>query len=196
MTGIRVVGLDLSLTSTGVSDGRSHHAFQTTNERSIEARLDEQTQNAIGFVLAPSPWMDGHHVGMRADVVLIEGSSYGSRGPGHEELAALRYMVRVRLHRLFIPFAIVPPTTLKLYTAGDGKATKPEMVKAIQDRHGVDLTVHKVKDGRYDMADAYALAALGYARIGQPLPTTGPVPDAPASDIWPLFVPLRRKDLS
>ena len=50
------------------------------------------------------------------------------------------------------------------------------MQQAVLDRHKVDFAGVKVKDGRYDMVDAFALAAMGYARIGQPLLTFGPPP--------------------
>lgn len=192
MTQRRVVGLDLSLTSTGVSDGHTHHAFRTTPEQCIEERLDIQTQLATDFVFCQGQWAGQWDRGLlRADLVVIEGPSYGSRGPGHEELAALRYMVRTRLHKARIPFAIFPPSVLKLYTTGTGRASKHQMVAAVRERHGVDMTQYKVKDGRYDMADAYALAAMGYARIGQPLPTTGPAPDKYMKSLfWPPLLGL------
>jgi Holliday junction resolvasome RuvABC endonuclease subunit len=85
-------------------------------------------------------------------------------------------MVRFAMWQQGIPFALVPPSTLKLYTAGHGKATKAQMVRAVEARHGLDLSGVMVKDGRYDMADAFALAAMGYAWANRPLVTLGPPP--------------------
>lgn len=171
----RVVGLDLSLTSTGMSDGQSVHAVQTTPDSgSLEARMDKILCQALTFVYSPTQWTDDHPGGKMADLVVIEGASFGSRGSATDQLAGLRMIVRHRLYRRGIPFALVPPSNLKSYTTGRGNATKAEMVAALAKRHGLDLTAHKVAHGKYDMADAYALAALGYAFLKQPLSSAGP----------------------
>lgn len=157
MSGLRVVGLDLSLTSTGMSDGVETRVVQTGASEQMEARLDRITQRVWHYVVS-------------ADLVVIEGSSFGSRGPGHEELAALRLMVRTGLWKLGIPFAMVPPTTLKKYLTSHGGATKQLVVASVDARYGLDLTSFKVRDGRYDRADALGLAAMGHDHVGQPLP--------------------------
>lgn len=187
MTGpLRVVGLDLSLTSTGVSDGQSVHVFRTSADERLEARLDRLTRQCVMFVLSPTQWTDGQPEGKRADLVCIEGAAYGSKGDAVDQLAGLRLMVRTRLWRMGVPFAVIAPTSLKAYTAGNGRASKAEMVAALAERHGLDLKAHKVAHGKYDMADAYALAAMGYARIGQPLPTVGrPRLDSLLAVKWP-----------
>lgn len=175
MTGFRVVGLDLSLTSTGMSDGQSVHAVQTTPDSgSLEARMDRILCQAVTFVYSPTQWTDDQPAGKVADLVVIEGPAFKAHGTAVDQLAGLRMIVRHKLYRMGIPFAIVPPTTLKAYTCDYGKGTKAQMVQALADRHGLDLTAHKVAHGKYDMADAYALAAMGYATLAQPLPTTGP----------------------
>lgn len=162
----RVVGLDLSLTSAGMSDGRVHTAFGTGPELCIEERLDSLQRSVMRFVRG-RPY---------ADLVVIEGSAFGAKGSAVEQLAGLRYMVRHCLWMWRIPFAIVAPTCLKTYTTGSGRATKAQMVTAVRERHGIDLSTVKVKDGRYDQADGLALAAMGYAYLGRPLPTFGPPP--------------------
>lgn len=167
---LRVVGLDLSLTSTGVSDGDTHRVIQTSPHEQLEARLDRLVRGVVSFALAAPSESSRWPMAATADLAVIEGASYGSKGSGVEQLAALRLMVRHRLWRLGIPFALVAPSTLKLYVTGHGRASKPEMVKALDDRHGTALRTVKVKDGRYDMADAMALAAMGCDHVGQPLP--------------------------
>lgn len=156
----RVLGLDLSLTSTGMSDGTWSRVVQTTPADRLEVRLHEIISEIGRFADA----------GVPVRLAVIEGPAWSKvSGVGHEELSALRVMVRHRLWRLNIPYAMVPPTTLKLWTSGNGRATKPEMVAAVADRFGHDLTGIKVKDGRYDLADATALAAMGLARVGRPM---------------------------
>lgn len=171
---MRVVGLDLSLTSTGMSDGSSVLALKTGPEEPTEARMHKIVRECTSFALSPYQWSDMYREGQRADLAVIEGAAYGSKGDAVDQLAGLRWLVRVKLHALGIPFAIVPPSTLKAYTTGNGRATKQQMVDALIARHGVPLRLYKVKDGRYDMADAYALAAMGLAALEQPLPAEGP----------------------
>lgn len=185
---LRVVGLDMSLTSTGVSDGQSLHAFQTGPEDPIEHRLDHLAWNVCRFVVAPTMSGEWFAEDKAADLVVMEGPAYSrNMQTGHEELAALRYIVRVQLAKLKVPFAIVSPSALKSYTAGHGRATKQQMLAALGVRHGLDLGHVKVKDGRYDMADGYALAAMGYDRVGQPIPSQGaPAPRKPLLSVnWP-----------
>lgn len=173
---LRVVGLDLSLTSSGISDGQSAHVIQTGPDELLEARLDRLVRGVVSFVLSPTQWTDTQPQGTLADLVVIEGASYGSKGSGVEQLSALRLMVRHRLWRMAVPFALVAPPTLKLYTTGNGKATKPQMVAAVDERHMTGFASVKVKDGRDDLADAFALAAMGYDHVGQPLPAHFPAP--------------------
>lgn len=175
MSKLRVVGLDLSLTSTGMSDGQSVHAVQTAPDQgSLEARMDVILISCMSFVGSPTQWTDDHPADQMADLVVIEGAAFGARGNAVDQLAGLRMLVRHRLYRMGVPFALVPPTALKAYTTGHGSASKTQMVSALGSRHRVDLKQYKVKDGRYDMADAYALAAMGYAHLGQPLLSFGP----------------------
>lgn len=167
----RVVGLDLSLTSTGMSDGKQHWVTQTAPDRCMEARLDRLVGRARLFVGGTVQWPK------EADLVVIEAGAFSrNMQQGHEELAALRLMVRHAMWSVKVPFAMVPPSTLKLYTAGHGKATKAQMVRALAARHGLDLSDVLVKDGRYDLADAFGLAAMGYAWANRPLMTEGPPP--------------------
>jgi len=192
MSGFRVVGLDVSLTSTGMSDGQSVHAVQTAPDSgSLEARMDRIVRTCLDFVHSPTLWTD-RQPGKAADLVVIEGPAFRAHGTAVDQLAGLRMLVRVELYRRGIPFAIVSPTALKAYTTNYGKATKAQMVAALAERHGLDLTVHKVSKGKYDMADAYALAAMGYVWIGQPIAPTRGAP-APMKSLlaaqWPETVP-------
>ena len=181
---LRVVGLDLSLTSSGMSDGTTHRAVQTQPDQPLEARLERVLCEVRSFVLGRTSASD-----LEASLVVIEGGAYsrGTQSAAAEHLSGLRLLVRHMLWSEAVPFAMVAPTCLKAYTAGTGTAAKARMVKAVKDRHGIDLADVKVKDGRYDMADAAALAAMGYAWIKQPLPTAGP--PAPMASLlavkWP-----------
>jgi Holliday junction resolvasome RuvABC endonuclease subunit len=187
----RVIGLDISLTSTGVSDGQSAHAIQTSSDDRLEARMDHIVRGVVAFALSPTQWTDTMPQGRIADLAVIEAGAFsrGAQSEAAEILSALRFMVRHRLWRLGIPYAMVAPSTLKLYTTGYGKATKQQMVAAVDERHRAGLADVKVKDGRYDRADALALAAMGYDRVAWPLPPHFPAPpphrDSLDAVVWP-----------
>lgn len=146
-----VVGLDLSLTCTGVA-GASWTDRIRTKLRGDE-RLAYLEAEIVSFIRP-------------ADLVVMEGPSYGHSGPRfHEDLAGLRVLVRRYCHRHQIPYAVIPPSNLKQYTTGRGNAMKGEVRSAIADRYGV----HTEGVGRYDMADAYGALAAASDWLGQPL---------------------------
>lgn len=184
---LRVIGLDLSLTSSGMSDGQTHAVTQTSADDPLEYRLDRIVGRVTRFARGTDRW------DQEASLAVIEGGAFsrGTQSAAAEHLAGLRLMVRHAMWAREIPFAVVTPTCLKMYTTGNGKAPKTLMVQGVRDRHGIDFTGVMVKDGRYDLADALALAAMGYARIGQPLNTQGP--PAPRQSMlavkWPEHMP-------
>lgn len=159
------MGLDLSLTSTGASDGKTHQVTQTPSEDPVEYRLDRIVNRVAGFTAG-------------ADLAVIEAGAFsrGAQSGAAEILSALRYMVRHRLWTMGVPFALVSPTGLKAYTAGHGKASKGDMHAAVFNRYGLDFSFLKVREGRYDVVDAFALAAMGYHALGRPLESQGPPP--------------------
>ena len=152
---LTVVALDVSLTCTGVA-GTGWTDRIRTKLRGDE-RLTYLETEIVSFIRC-------------ADMVVMEGPSFGHSGPRfHEDLTGLRVLVRRYCHRHGIPYGVVPPSNLKLYTAGRGNATKGEVRSAIADRYGV----HTEGVGRYDMADAYGALAAAYDWLGAQL---APVP--------------------
>lgn len=159
----RVLGLDLSLASTGISDTHDTDAIQVGPGIRGEARL-----NAI--VRAIQAWVPAVGSLPPVGLAVIEGPAFSRGGQsGHDELAGLRWVVRHALWRSGIPLAIVPPTALKRATTGSGSAPKELMRAAVLARHGVDFSDVKVGRGRYDMVDAYALSVMGHRYLaGEP----------------------------
>ncbi|MEH0542947.1 hypothetical protein QA802_07660 [Streptomyces sp. B21-105] len=160
-----VYGLDLSLTSTGISDGttaqalipgdRTGHDRLEFHRRSIRERVPDTTS-----------------------LVVIEGvaMSVGYR-PGVEEMTYLRGLIRHDLWRRRIPFAICPPQHRIIYACGVANpakdlpankrktAAKGMVRDAVINRYGVPCDGR----GRYDQADATVLAAMGLHWLGYPL---------------------------
>lgn len=172
MTTPLVIGLDLSLTCTGVAGVGWSDTIRTKTRG--DERLHYLTTTIGSFI-------------KEADLVVMEGPSFGhALQGGKEELAGIRILVRNYCYRHRIPYAVIPPTSLKLYAAGYGKASKGEVRSAVADRYG-----HETEGtGRYDKADAYACMAAGMHWLGYPLADVPPR-NAAALDgcAWPTTIP-------
>lgn len=164
-----VIGLDLSLTCTGVAGaGWADHI------RPRKLTGHDRLAYLLGRI--------GEFI-KSADLVVIEGPSFGSGVQHrHEDLAGLRVMVRHACWRRDIPYAIAPPSCRALYATGKGNASKGEVRTSVADRYGIEFEGF----ARYDEADAYALLAMGLHKVGQPLAV---VPDRNADGLagcqWP-----------
>ncbi|MFJ6073650.1 hypothetical protein ACIQFU_22885 [Streptomyces sp. NPDC093065] len=165
-----VIGGDLSLRCTGIGSAEWTDYIKPKTALRGHPRLAFLMQEIGSFLKA-------------ADLVVLEGASFGHGGQGgHEELAGLRIMVQHWLWRREIPYAVVPPSTLKLYFAGHGAASKATMRAAAEQTFGRTFE----GPGAADECDAFALAAIGYEWLGRPLAS---VPDrqraALAGCQWP-----------
>lgn len=164
-----VVGLDLSLTCTGIAGAGWTDHVRPKNLAGHE-RLAFLLDQIGSFVRS-------------ADLVVIEGPSFGGGVKHrHEDLAGLRVMTRHWCWSHGIAYALVPPSCRALYAAGKGNASKGEVRTSVADRYGIELEGR----ARYDEADAYALLAMGLDHLGLPL---AEVPEKNASGLtgclWP-----------
>jgi hypothetical protein len=153
-----VIGLDVSLSCTGVA-GRGWAEAIRSGTRTGHERLAHQLGEMQGYY-------------RHADLVVIEGAAFSrALQRGHDELAAIRWMVRHDLWKRGIPYAVVPPDNRTIYATGRARWTgeTPAQVKgrvrdAVLQRYGVDCA----GPGRYDQADASILAEMGLAYLGHP----------------------------
>lgn len=136
-----VVGLDLSLTATGVAT-REGTSTLRTKLKGVE-RLDWFFRKIYAL-------------GKLSDVVVIEGYSYGSMAK-REVMGELGGVARVALYESKCPFVVVAPTALKKYTTGKGNSGKDEIIAAAIRLHGFQGTNN-------NEADAYMLWRMGLAR--------------------------------
>ena len=155
---MNVVGLDLSLTATGVAwpDGRTSTLALTT--KGVE-RLDAFYGWAGTSV---AEWTLHAGVIGPIDLAAIEGYSYASKNQAHQA-GELGGVIRLALHHVGVPFIDVPPTTVKLYATGKGNAHKDEVLAAAirAGCHGSVTTT--------DRADAWWLRAIGLHLHGEPV---------------------------
>ncbi|MDX2679270.1 hypothetical protein [Streptomyces soliscabiei] len=149
----KVIGLDVSLTCTGVAG----EGWTDT----IRPRAGLRGHPRLAWIIER---VADHIRG--ADLVVIEGPSFGGGvAHRHEDLAGLRVMVRHACWRRNIPYAVVPPSCRALYATGKGSGSKGAVRDAVRARYGVECD----GPGRYDQADAYVLLAMGLHHLGWPL---------------------------
>jgi Holliday junction resolvasome RuvABC endonuclease subunit len=154
---LRVLGVDQSLTSSGLSlfepdNGTVQLHRITTGKMRGHARL-AHIKGTIGA------WATG------CDLVVMEGLSFGARGSALLDLAGLSWLIRHELWALGIPYAIVDPATRAKYITGNGGAGKDECLIAVLKRFpGVSDGI----DGN-DHADALTLMQMGMDAYGLPL---------------------------
>lgn len=148
-----VLGLDLSLRSTGLARVRSTGACYTWIIGSRGKRADTLVMRAdriadlAGLITAGVMFSDR--------LVVLEAPSYGQLGGSTWDRAGLWWAVVLKLSRINMPVAMVAPTTVKKWATGSGKAAKGDVQKAMAGLYpGAHLKTS-------DEADALAMAHLG-----------------------------------
>lgn len=145
---MNVVGLDLSLTSTGIAYADGTTCSITSKQRGA-ARLADLRNRIVAEVV-----YDG-----APNLVAVEGYSYGSVNGG-ERIGELGGVIRVALFDHGIPYVEVSPNSVKLYAAGVGNADKDKVLSAAVLRAGFEMS--------NDEADAWWLRAMTLDFYGEP----------------------------
>jgi Holliday junction resolvasome RuvABC endonuclease subunit len=144
-----VMGLDLSLTATGIAypDGLASvvRSKKKGAERLVEIRA----------------WIETSLLNYDTDLVVIEGPAFG-RPNGMHALGQLAGVVYVRLHELKQRHLEVPPSCVKKYATGKGNAKKVDVLQAAWKRLGYEGTDD-------NEADALWLRAVGMELLGEPV---------------------------
>lgn len=154
-----VIGLDLSLTSTGIvvfenSIMKAHHVLSSNAKDDIHARINYLRKELFNHI---------RKYVVKDTQIIIEGLAFSSVGNATRNLAGLFFVSYNMIHyNMNLPITVVPPTTLKKYATGNGKAKKEDMFDSISnpDQLTIGNTYKKTK-GRYDVCDAYWLASWG-----------------------------------
>lgn len=178
MTPLRVVGLDLSNKATAIAathdpNGQPFLTVYTvpgTGGRDLHEQIhviSHHIRRACGAASGSRP------AGRKPDLVVIEGT-FSRPGGSDYPLHALHSDVRQWLWRQEIPYAVVAPTTVKMWATGSGsvrgasKVTKQMVIAAVIATYGALVSVNPADDNQ---TDAVALLTLGLAAYGQPLAT-------------------------
>jgi crossover junction endodeoxyribonuclease RuvC len=157
MTKPIVIGLDLSLTGSGVASSNGWCDRVGTPDittRSLGERIvavDFLVNQIITLVARPA-------------LVCIEIPAFSRAGGGALERGSLWWLVVRRLHSAEIPVAEVAIQQRMRYATGKGAASKGAIIDAVARRWPVWET-----GGDDNLADAAVLAAMGADRLGHPL---------------------------
>jgi hypothetical protein len=153
----RVLGLDLSLTSTGVASNAGGGWSDTIRPKRLTG-LDRMThiRSTLLDLYVPD-----------TGLIVVEGPSFGSSGAGSHERAGLWWLVMDALRRRDIPLAVVPPKNRAQYAFGKGDANKREVLAGVGALFPQFDVTHR--PGLGDEADAFILAAMGADWLGYPL---------------------------
>ena len=142
---VSILGLDLSLTSTGYS-GFGQIGTLSSKYKGVQRLSDLSQQIKILIKQAPKNL-----------AVVLEGYSFASRNSQAHAIGELGGVVRLALYEIGIPFVEVPPTCRAKFATGKGNASKNEVISAISARTGIIWS----GKGADDEADAWILEEMG-----------------------------------
>lgn len=150
----QVVGLDLSLTSTGI-------AYRDGSVGTIvgPSDLGDRRLTVLKQAVHVAVGDEDAGLGRRADLVAIEDLPTNAKSSGATGM--VHGVVRALLLDLEIPYVVLPPATLKAYSTGRGNVDKTAMAisayKRVQREFAND-----------DECDAFWLRAAALDRLGRP----------------------------
>jgi crossover junction endodeoxyribonuclease RuvC len=164
-----VVGLDLSLTATGVAwielgappAVRMFEIGRDGGNKDPLATRFTRLRGTAGEVIAPC---------LGADLVVVEQAAFGSSTGHVTDRAGLWWLIVGRLMALGIPVVEVRIAERCTYTTGKGRANKDAIVATVARRYDtIPLT-----ELTNNTADALILAAMGARALGHPIEVSLP----------------------
>lgn len=160
-----VIGIDSSLTSLGIASPESADALRWKGAEKGHPRIEWLRTEVLDRTKA-------------ADLVVIEGPSYGSKMlPGQHETAGMWWILTHSLWQRNIPYAVASPHNRTIYATGSAfpakdhpKDKRARIAKGMVNAFVVDtLGIWCEGSGKYDASDAATLAAMGMDWLGYPL---------------------------
>lgn len=160
-----VLGLDLSLTSTGlalVEDGEltAWHCIKSGGKKTATI---EQTSERIDKIVSEvyetaHAWTGLGDFPEAVDLAVIEAPSFGSKNGSAHERGGLWWGVASMLRICDAPMLKLAPTSRAKFITGSGRADKHDVLKLARQRWHMDIPNH-------DVADAAGLAQWGYDQL-------------------------------
>ena len=140
---MKIVGIDASLTSTGIVVLNSDlHTETIQSKKTGPERLVEIRERIKGTVNG-------------ADLVAIEGYAFARPNQAHQ-IGELGGVLRVMFHEEKIKYIEAAPSAVKKFATGKGNAKKEDVVLSVYKRWGKEFKTN-------DETDAFVLAKIGEA---------------------------------
>lgn len=166
---MRILGIDTSLTSTGVAV-LTHGPFGVTvTTHTVDTAPPKRAKGDKTPVTVTERWQRLRTIRdlgisftpVLPDLAVLEAPSYGSVGGSTWDRAGAWWLVVDRLHSVGVPVAIVPPKTRALWASGSGASSKaPIAVHLSRMWPDVDPGISD------DEWDALALVSMGGQHLG------------------------------
>ena len=174
MTPLPVVGVDLSLTATGIATAEGTRTIPSSGKAGAPLRVRHARLDAIA--LAVSNIVEQAPT---ASLIVIEAPAF-SRTTGHQhDRSGLWWLLVAQLLDRGHLVAEVAPTARAKFATGKGNAGKAAVVSAVTHRYGREFA-----DDNH--SDAFVLRAMGLHRYGQPLATVPQAHTAALDSVaWP-----------
>lgn len=177
-----VLGLDLSLTSTGRATVHPDNTPPTTTAIGSDAAGNDYADRWVRLItmtdriLWPAPFDTQPEL---PTLAVLEGPSYGSHNGQVHDRAGLWWRVLSELFDHDVPVAVVAPTTRAKWATGRGNAGKSEVAVAV-------ARLWPDHDARTDDEwDALALATMGAQHLGWNMPSRAHHALTLAAITWP-----------
>jgi len=151
MTPPTIIGVDLSLTSTGLAlpDGKLE-VIQPKQKGAV--RLFAIRREVNDFIAR-----------YENPVIVVEGYSFAARHSQAHSIGELGGVMKLSWYENDWQVIIVPPTNRAKFATGKGNANKSEVVSAISARTGMTFS----GKGADDQCDAWILQEMGMVAYGQ-----------------------------
>jgi crossover junction endodeoxyribonuclease RuvC len=161
---VNILGLDLSLTATGIAIVRTgdegDHRYRTeVIKRPAKARdwpERQQVRWMIDEILTVV-----YDVGAQWDLAVVEGLAFGSKTGHAATRAGLWWLVTDHIY-VDMPLAVLSPAARAKYATGRGNAGKDDVMREVARRF-------PHFGGGEDEADALVCAAAGADHLGHPI---------------------------
>lgn len=154
-TKMNVVGVDLSLTSTGVTtltgDGVvDSYALPTTTKMGDQCRRQTIICEGVWEIVRRFEWLEGS-----VDLIMVEGYAMGVKSGQVFSLGELGGVFRNRFTCAGYQVAVIPPTSVKKFIGAGGGADKEKVKEALKGNYGIEFPTT-------DQTDATCIALAAY----------------------------------
>jgi len=161
-----VVGIDLSLTATGLADlNLDRGKFINVSTFGTKGKRDDNYKKRGDRLALMAETIVAWATAGTYDpaLVAVEGPSIGSKGGSQFDRSGLWWLVVSTLQGMDIPVLVVPPKTRAKYATGNGNSGKDVVVAHVIEQYG-HLYGERIKND--NEADAMVLAAMGARYLG------------------------------